>query len=476
MAETHSIMPKSLAKALMDAGVQHFDLGGSLGVSNTYNSNAPGIMTQKNLPSLLAGQQGNAMDIYGQQQGLANTLLQQSQGQGPNVAQNQLNQATGNNVANQGALMAGQRGAGANVGLMARQAAQQGAATQQQAVGQAATLGAQQQLAAQGALQQQQSNMSNQNLQNQSINQGALAAQNSALTTGQLGSQQINAGVASGNTAANAGMVGGLLGAGGSVLASQLNKGGMVQKFADGGQVNDNLGIANFATPGVPGGGTNATGGSSTSSPVGKGLGSFLGNGGQYLLGGGSEGISTLGTATPWETGGGLAGGAGDAISGVGDFFGAMGTTFGGAATGIGGEALGGAGNIAAGAGAAAAAPETATAVGGLAEGATMAAAHGGKIPFSTHLLNGGNVPGKANVKGDSPKNDTQPTLLSPGEEVLPRSITMAKDAPEKAKEFVAHLQAKQGKSKGYGGVASAKKSLEERVKHLEMLCGGGRA
>lgn len=106
----------------------------------------------------LAGQLGGAGGVGAQTSaigGLQNALAQQqavASGQGPNPAQNMLAQATGQNVSNQAALMAGQRGAGANVGLMARQAGQQGAATQQQAAGQAATMQSQQQLNALGQL------------------------------------------------------------------------------------------------------------------------------------------------------------------------------------------------------------------------------------------------------------------------------------------------------------------------------------
>ena len=89
---------------------------------------------------------GNQASVFQQQQSLANALQKQAAGTGINPVQNQLNENTGTNVANEAALMASQRGAGANAGLLARQAAQQGAATQQQAVGQAATLQAQQQL------------------------------------------------------------------------------------------------------------------------------------------------------------------------------------------------------------------------------------------------------------------------------------------------------------------------------------------
>jgi hypothetical protein len=87
---------------------------------------------------------GNQSSVFNQLQGVAN-------GTGPNPAQAMLAQSTGANTANQAALMAGQRGAGANVGLLARQAAQQGGANQQAAAGQAATMQANQSL---GALNQ----------------------------------------------------------------------------------------------------------------------------------------------------------------------------------------------------------------------------------------------------------------------------------------------------------------------------------
>jgi len=50
--------------------------------------------------------------------------------------------------------------------------------------------------------------------------------------------------------------------------------------------------------------------------------------------------------------------------------------------------------------------------------------AHGGEVSSGEERL-------------DSPKNDTVMIKASPEEIVLPRSVTLAKDAPEKAKEFV---------------------------------------
>jgi hypothetical protein len=59
-------------------------------------------------------------------------------------------------------------------------------------------------------------------------------------------------------------------------------------------------------------------------------------------------------------------------------------------------------------------------------------------------MKNGGKVPGKAQVAGDSPQNDTVAAKLSPGEIVIPRSH--AQD-PEKAAAFARAVAMKnQGK------------------------------
>lgn len=52
-----------------------------------------------------------------------------------------------------------------------------------------------------------------------------------------------------------------------------------------------------------------------------------------------------------------------------------------------------------------------------------------------------GKVPGKAKVKGDSPKNDTVRAKLAVGSVVIPRSITQGENAPERAADFVRSLQ-----------------------------------
>jgi hypothetical protein len=161
-----------------------------------------GINQQQALASALANQGGigNQSAVFSQQEALADQLGKMATGQGPNPALAQLNQTTGQNVADQAALMAGQRGAGANAGLMARQAGQQGAATQQQAVGQAATLNSQQQLAATTALQQQQAMMGNTAGAQVGQQMGATGTLNNLLTTQQgqaSGQQQILGNMAS---------------------------------------------------------------------------------------------------------------------------------------------------------------------------------------------------------------------------------------------------------------------------------------
>ena len=112
---------------------------GASGDFNAQSALAPGTKAtiQDFTPAI-----GTANSNYGQANTglntLAQALQQQMNGGGPNLAGAQLAQATGQNIAQQAALQAGQRGGAQNVGLMARNIGQQGANIQQQAVGQAA--------------------------------------------------------------------------------------------------------------------------------------------------------------------------------------------------------------------------------------------------------------------------------------------------------------------------------------------------
>lgn len=115
--------------------------------TTAYNQSQAAIQQQQNFTNALVGQNGiqNQNQVYGQLQGIAN-------GTGPNPAQAMLAQSTAANTSNQAALMAGNRGSNANAGLIARQAAQQGAQNQQAAAGQAATMQANQSLGAIGQM------------------------------------------------------------------------------------------------------------------------------------------------------------------------------------------------------------------------------------------------------------------------------------------------------------------------------------
>lgn len=158
-------------------------------LNNAYGGANNAINAQVGLANTL---QPQAETAAGNQNALAEQYLAMTKGQGPNPALNQLAQATGQNVNQQAALMAGQRGASGNVGLAARNIGQQGSNIQQNAAGQAATLQAEQQVAAQNNLA---------NLANQQI--GQTQGANIALNTAQQNEQNIlqNANTSYNNTA-----------------------------------------------------------------------------------------------------------------------------------------------------------------------------------------------------------------------------------------------------------------------------------
>lgn len=233
-------------KKYFDSGGIISNAAGALGMNAGYANTTPGTSAGQ-----LNTAYTNATNAANQQVGLQNTLIPQAataannqntvaaqelamtEGQGPNPAQNQLATATGTNVSNEAALLAGQRGAGANPGMAGRNIATAGTQAQEGAAGQAATLQAQQQIAAQGAL----SNLSNQQVaqaqgattalntaeQNeQNILQNANTSQNNANVSMQGNVNNVNA-------QTNQSVMGGIT-SGGGVLSSILNKGGEVQQ------------------------------------------------------------------------------------------------------------------------------------------------------------------------------------------------------------------------------------------------------
>ena len=243
-------------------------------INTAYGQTQQGIAQQQAFVDALKGQNGleNQTSVFNQQQQLSDQLQGVANGTGPNPALAQLNQTTGNNVANQAALMAGQRGSNANIGMIARQAAQQGAATQQQAVGQGATLGAQQQLAGMQQLQNQQTSMGNMANQQVGQRQAGLSALNQASGNQQanlLGMQaninNANAGIAKGNQGSQGNILGSMTGAIGSAgnlfggsKPTGLNPDGTIPTMGSG--ISDGTGAGSTFVDGVGGSGMGAAG------------------------------------------------------------------------------------------------------------------------------------------------------------------------------------------------------------------------
>lgn len=373
-----------------------------------------GLKQQQDFINALASQNGiqNQNNVYGQLSNVAN-------GTGPNPAQAMLAQATGQNVANQAALMAGQRGASANAGLMARQAANQGANLQQQAAGQGATMQANQALGALG----QMGGIAGQQIGNQAgaiqnYNQnllGSLAGQNQAQVGSMASQNSANATVANTVAGQQGNMAGNLMG--GAGMGMMLAGGGVIPHYVQGGvavpptnePVNDTSFVSKFLS------GSNAE--LNQTDPLSKGSNQF-GKGVGNRIGG-------MFKAGPAE--GTMAGGPMDAVAPAMD-------------TGM--------------------APMMAI------------AAHGGKVPALVSPGEGylppdkakaaaqgsvnaykaaEKIPGKPKVGGavDSYQNDTVKKTLDEGGVILPRSVMESKNPEKKAAEFVAAVLAKSGKSIG---------------------------
>jgi hypothetical protein len=412
-----------------------------------YNQAQQGIAGQQSFLNALQGQNGigNQSSVFNQLQGVAS-------GTGPNPAQAQLAQSTGANTANQAALMAGQRGAGANTGLIARQAAQQGGANQQAAAGQAATLQAQQSLGALGQL----GGIAGQQVGQQAAATGAVTGATQS-EQGQLlgaiqGQNTNNVAMQSNINTANAGLantgaqlqqqnVGGLTGGVATTLG--LAGGGMVPHYADG---TPDATVAQPAQPVAPTApktgalsamaksmkGLPAAGGAidpqaAANASPGHAIGMALGAGIKALFGGSSPtpGITATGQATP------------DASQTSYTPQQAAPSSMAANTTGI--QAGGAAGGI--------------------------QLAKGGKVPAmvspgerylppkavaevakgKSPLKAGEMIPGKAKVKGDSLKNDVVPKTLEEGGIVLPRSVMESKHPHWEAHKFVSAIMAKKG-------------------------------
>lgn len=401
-------------------------LAGFLTPQNNYQAQ---LAPTQNLDytNLIGQAANNSLAGYGQQQGNINSeqalqqqLLAEGRGEGPNPAQAALNKQTGINVANQAALMADQRGGSVNAGLIARQAAQQGAATQQQAVGESATLQAQQQLAAQQGAAALQGQVGNQISNEQSANNqllgagaGATNTQNANLISNYGMAQGLNQSTAQGNAAATQKTAGGIFGGIGGILGGLFAEGGKVgspesykhldaMHYAEGGAVswagrflNSSPLLDSYAVPNTgvsaPTHTTSSYQSSSSNSPEDSKTSSDLGK----------KFGSTLKSNYGDEDGGVLMGRDASLMASGGKVKSMVSP----------GEKI---------------LPPN-------------------KVNSSTPLKDATPVPGKAKVQGNSLKNDVVPADLPVGAIVLPRSVTQAKDAPRKAADFVKAIQAKQG-------------------------------
>jgi hypothetical protein len=89
----------------------------------------------------------------------------------------------------------------------------------------------------------------------------------------------------------------------------------------------------------------------------------------------------------------------------------------------------------------------------------------------------GGFIPGRNQVPGDSPRNDTVPAMLSPGEIVVPRSQS---DTKTEARDFINHLFSSKSKkqevdTKGYGTLLKKNAEISRRLALIEKKLSGRR-
>lgn len=440
-------------------------------LDTAYNQTQAGIQQQQNFVNALNGQNGlgHQTDVYNQIQNVA-------AGRGPNPAQAMLAQATGANTANQAALMAGQRGATANPGLIARQAAMQGTANQQNAAGQGATLQANQSLNAMNQLGNLANTQVNQQQAGLSNLTGASQAQQNALLGIQGNINNANANLIGANMSGQQGLQGGILnslgsmggslfggggglsssagptmaggagdlGSGAGDLTALAAKGGRVTRMADGGQLDPNqIQVTPITTAPVSNGPQSGFGQylQSQNQQQDMPLAEHKSSGGGNPLSGVTSLVGpALQKAATWGTK--------EALPAIGDFFGGMATTAGGAS----GAVAGGAADV-----------------GVDAAPAVLAAAKGGKVPAlvspgeqylppedvekvkkgANPMEVGQKVPGKPKVGGakNSYANDTVKANLDEGGIVIPRSVTQGENPHWAAMKFV-HATMKKNRHK----------------------------
>jgi len=200
---------------------------GAFGSRNTFNPASAPLNTQQ-----FAGAIKSSQDVsnrnFQNEQALAEALQAQTRGQGPSLAQSQLQQATNRNIAQNAGLIASQKGI--NPALATRAIAQNAAMTGQEMAGQSGLLRSQEQLGAQQQLGGVLGTLGGQSLEQQQLFQSANAAQNQALL-GQTNQQnQLNAARAQQGAEYGQKILGGAISGGGAAAGKMFG-------LSDGGEV-----------------------------------------------------------------------------------------------------------------------------------------------------------------------------------------------------------------------------------------------
>jgi hypothetical protein len=397
-------------------------LTGATGTGNSFAAQQAPVQSQ-DFMGKLAQSEGQLNNVFQGQNNLAGVLQSQMNGGGPSPEMLEAQRMNENAIKSNTGMIASQKGI--SPAMAARLAAENSAGMQQQAAGQGAMMGMNKQLSVQNALQNLYGTQGNQANTASSTVQNALGAFNNANVGMYSNMNNANQATNAQNAATAGGLVGGLAGGISSAVSSLFAEGGEVQspgiykenpklakvpqaqRFDSGGAVQPSWGYG--MQPSIDSGAANMAN--------------------KYIAAGGAaleKGISGLFNPMGKSGGGDSGGGSMDGMAMAG---GPM-------------DAGGGGGGL-----------------GALA----LLAANGGEIPDHLHHManlyhpdfggklmelkaKGGSVPGKAEVPGNSYKNDTVPAMLSPGEIVLPRTVTQSQDPVKAAADFVAEkLKEKQG-------------------------------
>lgn len=185
---------------------------------NTFQATAPGT---DQASAQMQGAQAQQQQLYQQQGALAGQLAETAAGRGPSIADMQNKQATQRNIAAAQSMAASARGV--NPALAARMAGDQAAKANQQAAADSMMGKLAEQRSAQEQLsnvygQQQQGNLARQQMWGQQYGQNLQA---------QMGAQEINAQTAAGNVSAQRGLLGSIFGGLGAA------EGGEIEPFMD---------------------------------------------------------------------------------------------------------------------------------------------------------------------------------------------------------------------------------------------------